>query len=458
MYGKKKYLNTIFIALCFALWQLYVTIPIGIVLLIMQMLENKKLFERYGTIDQAEKTITSYENMIEDLKAKTLNLQNALEKETKNYEDTKKQYSTELENKKQEYLSEMEKLEKDIEEVIISQETKEIAESVDYSSYDSISSEECKNELALLKQEEKELIQNEDAIIVSQTTAAKKVISNNIKQIIRCFNAECDNIILSVTVKNLDSLRTKITKSFDTLNKIFDVDGVKLTSDMLEIKLKELTLLYNYEKKREEEKEIQREIKAQMVEEEKVRRELEKKRQQIEKDEKQFSSEVSKMMKYLQNTESEIEKKLYADKIAELEAKLKELQAEKDDVINRQENAKAGFVYIISNIGSFGEDVFKIGMTRRLEPLDRIKELSSASVPFEFDVHAMIFSENAPDLEAKLHNYFDAYRVNKVNPRKEFFKISIDDIETYIDENYDETVEFTKVPVARDYRESLAMA
>ncbi len=458
MYGKKKYLNTIFIALCFALWQLYITIPVGIVLLIMQMLENKKLFERYGTIDQAEKTITSYENMIEDLKAKTLNLQNALEKETKNYEDTKKQYSTELENKKQEYLSEMEKLEKDIEEVIISQETKEIAESVDYSSYDSISSEECKNELALLKQEEKELIQNEDAIIVSQTTAAKKVISNNIKQIIRCFNAECDNIILSVTVKNLDSLRTKITKSFDTLNKIFDVDGVKLTSDMLEIKLKELTLLYNYEKKREEEKEIQREIKAQMVEEEKVRRELEKKRQQIEKDEKQFSSEVSKMMKYLQNTESEIEKKLYADKIAELEAKLKELQAEKDDVINRQENAKAGFVYIISNIGSFGEDVFKIGMTRRLEPLDRIKELSSASVPFEFDVHAMIFSENAPDLEAKLHNHFDAYRVNKVNPRKEFFKISIDDIETYIDENYDETVEFTKVPVARDYRESLAMA
>lgn len=135
-----------------------------------------------------------------------------------------------------------------------------------------------------------------------------------------------------------------------------------------------------------------------MIEEEKVRKELEKKRQQIEKDEKQFNNEVSKLMKYLQKTESEVEKQLYADKIAELEAKIKELETERDDVINRQENAKAGFVYVISNIGSFGEDIFKIGMTRRLEPMDRIKELSSASVPFEFDVHAMIFSENAPEL------------------------------------------------------------
>ncbi|MBR1743975.1 MAG: GIY-YIG nuclease family protein [Lachnospiraceae bacterium] len=97
-------------------------------------------------------------------------------------------------------------------------------------------------------------------------------------------------------------------------------------------------------------------------------------------------------------------------------------------------------------------------MTRRLEPLDRIKELSSASVPFEFDVHAMIFSENAPELEARLHNHFDSCRVNKVNPRKEFFKVSIDEIADYVDENYDKTVEFTKIPVARDYRDSIALA
>ena len=127
-------------------------------------------------------------------------------------------------------------------------------------------------------------------------------------------------------------------------------------------------------------------------------------------------------------------------------------------MIHREENAKAGFVYIISNIGSFGEDVYKIGMTRRLEPLDRIKELSSASVPFEFDVHAMIFSDDAPALETALHHHFDNKRVNKINPRKEFFRVSLDDIESYVSDNYDSSVEFTTVPVAKEYRDTLAMA
>ena len=227
---------------------------------------------------------------------------------------------------------------------------------------------------------------------------------------------------------------------------------------MLEYKLKELTLMYNYEKKKAEEKEIQKAIKEQMLEEEKVRRELESKKKAIEKDQKHFSNEVAKMIKYIQKTDSEVEKQLYADKLKELEEKIKSLEAEKADVIHREENAKAGFVYIISNIGSFGEDVYKIGMTRRLEPLDRIKELSSASVPFEFDVHAMIFSDDAPALETALHHHFDNKRVNKINPRKEFFRVSLDDIESYVSDNYDSSVEFTTVPVAKEYRDTLAMA
>ena len=98
----------------------------------------------------------------------------------------------------------------------------------------------------------------------------------------------------------------------------------------------------------------------------------------------------------------------YNKLIKQMKRKIKTLESEKTDVINREQNAKAGFVYIISNIGSFGENIFKIGMTRRLEPMDRIKELSSASVPFEFDVHAMIFSEDAPALESSLHQHFDS--------------------------------------------------
>ncbi len=109
---------------------------------------------------------------------------------------------------------------------------------------------------------------------------------------------------------------------------------------------------------------------------------------------------------YLNNTDLQVEKELYIEKIRELDQSLKDLNSERENVEDRKDNAQSGFVYIISNIGSFGENVYKIGVTRRLEPMDRINELSSASVPFEFDVHALIFSENAFELESKLHEYF----------------------------------------------------
>lgn len=207
--------------------------------------------------------------------------------------------------------------------------------------------------------------------------------------------------------------------------------------------------------KKNNEKDIQKAIKEQMVEEEKVRREIEKQKQKLEKDQKQFNNEVTRMMKYLQKTSNEAEKELYMDKIRELEEKIKKLEEEKQVVLDREMNARAGFVYIISNIGSFGENIYKIGMTRRLEPMDRIKELSSASVPFEFDVHAMIFSDNAPELENILHQTFRDRSVNKVNFRKEFFKVTLDEIEDVVKRNYNKTVDFIKVPTAAEYRQTL---
>lgn len=218
--------------------------------------------------------------------------------------------------------------------------------------------------------------------------------------------------------------------------------------------LEELNLIYTYELKHAQEIELQKEIKAQMVEEEKVRREIEKQKAKIEKDMTQFSNEINKLMKYMQKTQDDIEKQLYIDKIRELENKLSEMEKEKESVLQREQNARAGFVYVISNIGSFGENIYKIGMTRRLEPMDRIKELSSASVPFEFDVHAMIFSEDAPSLETALHKQFENNSVNKVNLRKEFFNVSIDEIESVVKNNFDETVEFVKIPPAEQYRQS----
>lgn len=344
--------------------------------------------------------------------------------------------------------ADLEKLESDI--TIIS---------YNFSDYDGITSEECKNKIALLKIDEQSLLKDEEAVIctVAPEKGTKRLYTNNIRQIMRCFNTECDNILLNITVKNIDTLRSKMQKSFETLNKIFDVDNVKLSPKLLDIKLQELNLAYTAELKKEAEKEEQKAIKAQMIEEEKVRREIEREKAKIDKEEHQFRNEISKLMKYLQNA-SDIEKQLYIDKINELEDKLKLLEKDKADVLQREQNTRAGYVYIISNIGSFGENIYKIGMTRRLEPMDRVKELGDASVPFEFDVHAMIFSEDAPKLENTLHETFKSNQVNKVNPRKEFYDVSLEDIEKVVKENYNATVEFTKIAKADQYRESLRIA
>ena len=321
---------------------------------------------------------------------------------------------------------------------------------------ETISSEEYKNKLALLKTKLSEFVKNDKALIVN-SYGDKKAIRDNSKQILRCFEAESSSIIKAVTIKNVDTQRNKLNKSFENLNKLFEVDGVKLTFDFLECKLEELNLTYAYQLKKEQEKEEQKAIREQMVEEEKVRREIEREKAKIEKEEKQFKNEIAKLMDYLQKS-SDIEKQLYIDKIKELEDKLKLVEKDKANVLEREQNTRAGYVYIISNIGSFGENVYKIGMTRRLEPLDRVKELGDASVPFEFDVHAMIFSEDAPTLETTLHNTFKANQVNKVNPRKEFFRVSLPEIEKVVKENHNATVTFTQVAKAEQYRESLRLA
>lgn len=145
------------------------------------------------------------------------------------------------------------------------------------------------------------------------------------------------------------------------------------------------------------------------------------------------------------------------EKKEEIENQLSNLQQALDDVDYREANQKAGYVYVISNIGAFGENVYKIGMTRRLDPMERVDELGDASVPFNFDVHAMIFSEDAPKLEAALHKAFEDRKLNMVNTRREFFRVTLDEIEAVVKANYDKTVEFIKIPPAEQYRQSLAL-
>ena len=317
---------------------------------------------------------------------------------------------------------------------------------------ENVTSEEYKNRLKIMQLEEKNIVTNNEAVEIIQIYDSKAQKAD-IKQILRCFNSECTTIIVNTTVKNMDTSRNKMMRAFETINKIFVTDGIAITQKLLENKMAQLTAKYQYEYQREQERLQQKAIREQMVEEEKARREIEKEKEKLTKEENQFKKEIDKLMKYMQNTQ-DVEKQLYISQIEELQKKLADVQKSKEDVLHKEQNTRAGFVYVISNIGSFGENVYKIGMTRRLEPMDRISELSSASVPFEFDVHAMIFSDDAPALEAILHSTFADKRVNLVNTRKEFFRVSLDEIEAVVKKNYNATVTFTKTAEAYQYRES----
>lgn len=274
-----------------------------------------------------------------------------------------------------------------------------------------------------LQMKEKELLNLEEVKIFNVSTENKRHQNAQAKQIIRLFNAETSQLINKVNSKNIESMQNKIFKSYEGINKIFETDNVRIPETLLDIKLEMLDLMHKYQVKIEDEKIIRREERARLKEIEQAEKEMEKKLKELDKDIRHHNNEIKKLTMYLNNTDLQVEKELYIEKIRELDQSLKDLNSERENVEDRKDNAQSGFVYIISNIGSFGENVYKIGVTRRLEPMDRINELSSASVPFEFDVHALIFSENAFELESKLHEYFKNIKLIKLTEEKNSLKL-----------------------------------
>ena len=433
-----------------------------------RMTKNYADQEQYGWIDEYKNLEISENSRIKISESAKIKF---IKKSDYSYECEKQELDDEYKKKKQEldfeynkkyseYLEQFNKMQSEIESLkkeIKILNSKAIEKYYVFSDYDGVTSQECKNRLLLLKAQEKSMHETEEDIVILNNVKPKKLTDRSIRQILRNFNADCDNQIMNIRIKNIDMVRNRIQKSYDTLNKLYSVDGIALSENILSLKLEQATLLYTYELKYQQEKDIQQAIKEQMLEEAKAEREIQEQKKRIEKDLQQHLGEVNRLMKYLQKSQIDAERQLYMDKIKGLEDKIKSLEADKETVLKREANAKAGFVYIISNIGSFGENIYKIGMTRRLEPMDRINELSSASVPFEFDVHAMIFSSDAPELETMLHQHFADKAVNKVNPRKEFYKVDIDEIEKLVKKNYNNTVQFTKIPIAAEYRQSLEL-
>lgn len=279
--------------------------------------------------------------------------------------------------------------------------------------------------------------------------------NKNGKQLLRTFNGECEAAISKVTYSNFDGVEKRINKSFEQLNKLNEKNGVELSYSYLELKLSELHLAFEYAEKKQQEKEELREQRQREREEKALQKEISIKRKKIDKDLSHFEKMYAELEEKLQLTQDENDQLKLKNDLEGLQQKIDSASSEKSDLDYREANATAGYVYIISNIGSFGKDVFKIGVTRRLEPMDRIDELGSASVPFKFDVHALIFSYDAYKLESELHERFAKNRINKVNSRKEYFKITIDDVKEALKKYSDVTIDFKEVPEAIEYRDSL---
>lgn len=275
--------------------------------------------------------------------------------------------------------------------------------------------------------------------------------------------AELQNVLFTLTYSKLNEAIAAIK---EVSNKYLNIarDGSQTIASTLAKFIGELEPLfidsvkieYEYYTKKEAARQEQIALREQMREEAEERRILKEQAAQIEKEESKYKTEIENINQQLLASTDDEKNQQLLEKIKELESQLKCIEDKKEEIINLQ-NGKAGYVYVISNLGSFGNDVFKVGMTRRLDPQERVDELGSASVPFKFDVHSFIFSEDAVQLESNLHAALEANRLNKVNSRKEFFKISFDDIEALVDK-FDPTAEFNKTMVAEQYHQSLSIS
>jgi hypothetical protein len=277
-----------------------------------------------------------------------------------------------------------------------------------------------------------------------------------IRFVVDAFNGRVDAILSRAKHDNVGTLRQEITDAASIVNLNGEAfRNARITQDYIAARQEELRWAVVVQELKMKEREEQRRIQEQIREEEKARKEYERAIREAQRDEESLKRALEKARLEVAQASADQRAK-YEAQMAELNAKLAEAEARNQRAKSMAEQTRAGHVYVISNIGSFGEDVFKIGMTRRLEPMDRIRELGDASVPFEFDVHAMIYTENAPSLERELHELFDANRINKVNDRKEFFRVPISRLREFV-ANHGLEASFTMVAEAHEYRESMAL-
>jgi hypothetical protein len=274
-----------------------------------------------------------------------------------------------------------------------------------------------------------------------------KLAKDSARLALMAFNSQVDSIIEAASARNYEASLAKIFKAAEVVERQCTVTGVRIKPNYVELRARELQLAVDHLKAKQLEKELEKERKAELLEQAKAERELQAERERLEKERQHYLN----VLKTVEEIGDEAETARLKQQIVEIEKGI-------NDVEKREANIRAGYVYVISNIGSFGERMVKIGMTRRLDPMDRVRELGDASVPFNFDVHALFFSDDAVGVETELHHRFAAKRVNRINARREFFYATPAEVRDALKDIAGNLLEFTEEPEAEQYRLSLEEA
>lgn len=275
----------------------------------------------------------------------------------------------------------------------------------------------------------------------------RKMVRDFSKLMLRAYNAEADNLVRGLKPYKLAAATERLTKVAATIVRLGQTMDIRISGSYHQLRERELTMTADYRQKLADEKELEREEKEKLREERKAQQELERERARLEKEHQHYL-----------NALEALRAKGDEDAVARHEAELEKIRRAIEDVDYRAANIRAGYVYVISNIGSFGEGVVKIGLTRRLDPEVRVRELGDASVPFRFDTHALLFSKDAVGIEGSLHQRLAERRVNRINTRREFFYATPNEVKAHLLEVAGEILSFDELPEALEYRQSLNLA
>lgn len=323
--------------------------------------------------------------------------------------------------------------------------------------FDFSDSEEYKRQIEVVRARQKQMMSDQKAVFCTQEwtvdgnrAKGKTMTNRNIRLTLRAFNNECDAAIANARWNNVNAMEKRIVRAKEQMDKLNESNAIFIDDGFLKLKLEELYLTHEHREKAKAEREERAEALRRERDEQRLQRDMER----AQEDEEHYAKLLAKAKAEAASITGQ-QLDAFTEQIAMLERDLAAAHAKADRARALAEQTRSGYVYIISNIGSFGEGVVKIGLTRRLDPEDRIRELGDASVPFGFDMHAIIYSDDAPALERGLHGAFEATRINTENYRKEFFRATIEDVEVAV-ARLAPGAPFFKDIEAQEYRETLA--